>query len=90
MLCCARPMVDEVNSCKRQPEWVVVGYQVKADTNEPVVLVLTCCERHRVAVEKYQCTPVDPALCLGIEHLDLVVEELMLTGEVYVGAAVPA
>ncbi len=83
-------MVDEVNSCKRQPEWVVVGYQVRDDTGKPVILVLTSCERHRVAVEKFQCTPVDPAMVTGIEHLEFVVDGLLETGEVYVGAAVPA
>ncbi len=90
MLCCGRPMVDEVNSCKRQPEWVVVGYQVKAGTDEPVVLVLTCCERHRLDVERFQCTPVDPAMVVEIDALDFVMEGLMETGEVYTAAAVPA
>jgi hypothetical protein len=83
-------MVDELNSCKRQPEWVVVGFQVRDDTGKPVILVLTCCERHRLAVERFQCTPEDPAMRVEIEHLDFVVEGLMESGEVYVGAAVPA
>ncbi len=90
MTCCGRPMVDDLNSCKRQPEWVIVGYQLRADTGLPVIMVLTCCERHRVAVEKHQCMPDDPAMRFGIEHLDDVIEGLMETGEVYVAAAVPA
>jgi hypothetical protein len=83
-------MVDEVNSCRRKPEWVVVGFQVRGDTGKPVICVLTCCERHRVAVERFQCTPEDAAMRVEIEHLDFVVDGLMETGEVYVGAAVPA
>jgi hypothetical protein len=83
-------MVDDLNSCKREPEWVVVGYQVRDDTGKPVILVLTCCERHRVAVEKFQCTPVDAAMVVEIDALDFVMEGLMETGEVYTAAAVPA
>lgn len=89
--CCGRPMVDEMNSCPRPPEWVVVGIQVLGDTDEPVLCLLTCCERHRVAVERFQCTPVDPATVVGIEALDDVLAAAMDTGEVWTMAeAVPA
>lgn len=88
MTCCGEPLVGDLNSCKRAPKWVVVGYQVRADNNQPVIMVLTCCERHRTAVEKHQCTPTDPAMRVGIDSLDDVIEGLMETGEVY--TAVPA
>jgi hypothetical protein len=83
-------MVDEVNACELEPEWVIVGHQFKACNSEPVILVLTCCEVHRLDVERFQCMPTEPAMRFGIEHLDLVIEGLMETGEVYTAAAVPA
>jgi len=83
-------MVDEVNSCELEPEWVIVGHQFKACNNEPVIMVLTCCEEHRLDVERFQCMPTEPAMRFGIEHLQAVTDALLETGEVYVGAAVPA
>lgn len=75
MTCCGRPHEDDLNSCPRRPEHVVVGTQLKAGTNEPVLLVLTCCGAHLPAVKKYQAQWED-ALVGPIEAYDVVMSDL--------------
>lgn len=84
--CCGRPFVDEINSCTRSVEWLVVGIQVSAEDEKPIICALTSCERHRVAVEKFQCTPSDPAHVFRIdtrEQLAEAMQALLEGGEVW-------
>jgi hypothetical protein len=88
--CCADPEVDAPGTCWEAPEWLVIGLKVRVDNGAPAILVLTTCEAHRDAVERYQATDFDPAMVAPIEALDYVMADLRETGDVYLGAAIPA
>lgn len=75
-VCCGQPNDHgPVNTCTEPPAHVVIGTQVAAGTNEPVLLVLTCCKRHRKAVAAYQSQWED-ALVAPIAALDFVLQDL--------------
>lgn len=75
MPCCGRPLEDELNDCPRQPQYVVVGTQMKPRSNEPVLLVLTCCDAHLAAVRAYQSQWED-GFSAPIDALPLILEDL--------------
>jgi hypothetical protein len=73
--CCGRPYEDDLNACPRSPSSIVIGTQVRQDTEQPVVLVLTTCDAHLPAVKAFQARWED-ALVAPIEALDFVMEDL--------------
>ena len=74
-MCCGEPYVGTLNDCPEPPSHVVIGTQVSAETNEPVLLVLTCCKRHRQAVSAFQ-SQHDNALVAPIAALSTVLDDL--------------
>ncbi len=79
--------MEPINGCPEAPEWVVLGWQVRKASWEPVPLVLACCERHRAEVEEYQDTGLDQVKRYPVRLLGELVEALVESGNVYVGAS---
>ncbi len=82
--------MDPINDCPEPAEWVVLGWQMLAATYEGVPLVLACCEAHRDAVEEYQDTGLDVVKRYPIHLLGELVEALLESGDVHVGAEMSA
>lgn len=81
--------MDPINGCDEPPVWVVLGWQMMADY-EIVPLVLACCEAHRQAVEAYQDAGFEQVRRYPVHLAGELVMALAGSGDVYVGAAVPA